>query len=90
MAWGTTNHLTVEELDNYKLDCNRKWEQVEFLQMQLPDRQDRWTNALAMTGVSGTLLTMADGTYAERYKSYRGVNTAIIRGKIDYLLKYCR
>ena len=81
--------MNVAELNDFQIVCKHNNQQVEFLYSQLPTREDQAANMFVMTGITGTLITTADGSYSRRYEQYRGYNRAIILSKIDYIRKYC-
>lgn len=86
----TTSKMSVADLNDYKIDCSKKDQQIEFLYSQIPSRGDQAANAFILTGITSTVVTTMDGTYDRRREAYRGHNRAIILSKIDYIRKYCR
>lgn len=89
-SMGTTNRMTVAELDQFKPNCAYKQEQLDFLRTQLPNPYDRTYNATSMTGVGGTVLSLWDGTYNDRRDQHTGKTEANVRSKIDYLQRWCK
>lgn len=86
----TTSKMSVADLNDYKIDCRKKDQQIEFLYSQIPSQGDQAANAFILTGITSTIVTTMDGTYDRRREAYRGYNRAIILSKIDYIRKYCR
>ena len=50
----TTSHMNVVDLNYYQIDCNRREEQMAFLQRQMPTRNDRLVNGLRHTAQERT------------------------------------
>ena len=64
--------MTLEDVDNYKMDCKNKTAQLNDLRRQLPSREFRYTNDVQMSGIFGQGLAALDGSYYERMNQHQG------------------
>lgn len=87
---GTTVALMpLQDLDDYKMDCNNKDQQIEFLQRQIADPAWRRMNSQIVNTTGGAIFSIADGTYQERKNQAEGWNQAVARRKIYMLQTWC-
>lgn len=88
-AQTTTARMDYESLNNFKIDCAHKQEQIDFLRSQLLTTNETFANAFTITGTLGYLRSNLDGTYQDRRKMFDNSHKAIINAKIDQLIQYC-
>lgn len=81
--------LSLQDMDNYTMDCSKKAEQLDFLRRQLPSREFRYTNDIQMSGIFGQGLAALDGSYYDRMNQSQGWTPAVVRRRIKYLENYC-
>lgn len=85
----TVTLLPLQDLNDYKVDCNNKDQQIEFLRRQIASPQFRRNNQIVMNTTGGILYSLADGSYQERKNQAEGWNQAVARRKIHYLETWC-
>lgn len=85
----TTSRMNVADLNYFQIDCNRREEQMAFLQRQMPDQGDRAVNAFRMTSVVGLAMSASDGTYYEERATFDGRQAAIARLIMYQIQAYC-
>lgn len=85
----TTSRMNVVDLDYYQIDCSRRDEQLAFLKRQMPTKNERLTNGLAMTSVFGTASSISQGTYQEERATFDRKQEAIARIKIYQIESQC-
>lgn len=78
------------DLNHYRIDCNRKEEQLAFLQRQFPSEGDRWANAFMVTSVVGTAASIYNGSYEEERATYDRRQQAVARYLIYQIRNNCR
>jgi hypothetical protein len=66
----TTVTMPINDLNNYHVNCNDRYNQLAFLHSQIPTRNDRLTNALQMTSPLGLVHSAYDGTYQDQRAVY--------------------
>lgn len=87
---GTTVALMpLEDLDDFRMDCSKKDQQIEFLRRQIADPAWRRTNSQIVNSTGGVIYSLADGTYQERKNQAQGWNQAVARRKIYMLETWC-
>lgn len=85
----TANRATMAELREFRIDCQYRDQQLSWLRSQMPSQHDRQLNALMVTGVPGTLFTLADETYHERRLRMQGYDRALIAQHIRNIESMC-
>lgn len=85
----TTSHMNVVDLNYYQIDCNRREEQMAFLQRQMPTRNDRLINGFRMTSVTGVAMSATDGTFYEERATFDRRQEAIARLIMYQIQAYC-
>jgi hypothetical protein len=88
-AQTTTMRMDYQSLNNFKIDCAHKQEQIDFLRSQLLTTNETIINAYTITSTLGYLRSNLDGTYQDRRKMFDNSHKAIINAKIDQLIQYC-
>jgi hypothetical protein len=84
-----TMRMDYQSLNNFKIDCAHKQEQIDFLRSQLLTTNESIINAYTITSTLGYLRSNLDGTYQDRRKMFDNSHKAIINAKIDQLIQYC-
>lgn len=84
----TTARMDFQSINQFRVNCAKKYEQLEFLQSQWPSQNDRLINGLMITSSVGFVSSVADGTYEERRHLNDGRYTAVLRLLIDQV-KQC-
>lgn len=85
----TVNRATMAELREFRIDCQYREQQLSWLRSQMPSRSDRQLNAFMVTGMPGTLFTLADETYYERRLRMQGYDRALIAQHIRNIESMC-
>lgn len=85
----TSSRMNVVDLDYYQIDCSRREEQLAFLKQQMPTKNERIINGLAMTSVVGTVSSIANGSYQEDRATFDRKQQAIARIKIYQIESQC-
>lgn len=88
-ACTTPSKMNVVDLNYYQIDCNQQEEQLAFLQRQMPTRNERYINALRMTSMTGSILSVSDGTYMEERATFDRRQEAIARLIIYQIHSQC-
>lgn len=89
-ATTTAVRMDYESINNFKIDCAHKQEQIDFLRSQQLTTNETFVNAFMVTGTLGYINSNADGTYNDRRKMFDNSHKAIINAKIDQIRQYCR
>jgi len=85
----TASRMNIVDLNHYVIDCNKRDEQLAFLQRQMPTRNERYSNAMQMTSPVGTISSIANGTYAEDRATFDRKQEATARVIIYQIEAYC-
>lgn len=85
----TTARMSERDLNNFKIDCSKKQEQIDFLRSQWPSDRDKFINAFTVTSSGGFVLSSLDGTYEDRRKLNDGYHTSTIRILIYQIQSTC-
>jgi hypothetical protein len=78
--------LSLEDVNNYRVDCSRRDEQLEFLRTQIKVLQ---TVSYSDAGYMATGVGQLAGGTRERALRTRGYHRAVIYEKINYLNLNC-
>lgn len=84
----TTSRMDFQSINHFKINCAKKYEQLEFLRAQWPNERDFLLNGFMISSTGGFIATVADGTYQERRYLEEGRYTAVLRMLIDQV-KQC-
>lgn len=79
----TTARMDLQGINQFRVNCAKKYEQLEFLQSQWPSQNERIVNGLMISSTFGFVSTVADGTYEERRHLNDGRYTSALRLLID-------
>jgi hypothetical protein len=82
---------SFDDLNNYRVDCRYKEQQLSFLRTQIAALKAGMYHdgGYLMTSV-GRYTASMDGSYAERYLRARGHHQALAYEKINYLELNCQ
>jgi hypothetical protein len=81
--------MDIDDLNHFRVDCNRREEQLRFLHSQMPSRWDQQRDGLAVTSIGGTVLSIIDGSYDRRRDVHDRRTQAVIRSYIREIETYC-
>lgn len=85
----TTSRMDIADLNHFQIDCNRREEQIAFLQQHMSTRTERLTNGLMMSSSAGVITTIGEGTYREHRALYDRRYDAVARLTIYQIQAYC-
>lgn len=85
----TPSRMDVADLNHYRIDCDRREEQLAFLHSQIPTREERMNSTLRITSITGTIASMVDGTYQEERAVIDRKQESIARLTIYQIETYC-
>jgi hypothetical protein len=85
----TAAKMNVADLNYFQIDCNRRDEQLAFLQRQMTSSNERLVNGLRMTSPIGVVGSIIDGTYEQERATYDRKNDAIARTLIYQINANC-
>jgi hypothetical protein len=85
----TETRWGVDQLNQFEVDCSDPY-QREMLESQRVSREDYIKNGIILTSVTGTILSLADGTYEERMKIRSGSRTNTQKLTEYFREKQCR
>jgi len=88
-ACSTPANMSVQDLNYYKIDCDRQFEQLAFLNRQFISPQDRMINSLRVTSPIGTAVSMSQGTYYEDRATFDRKQDAIAKLLIYQIHQHC-
>jgi hypothetical protein len=79
----------MQDLNHFVPDCSRKEEQMAWLKSQMPTHWEQQRDTLQITSITGTIWSLADGTYDQRRDVHDRRTQAVIRSYIRDLENYC-
>lgn len=85
----TPSRMNVQDLNHFRIDCDRRVEQLAFLRSQLPTRDEKMYSAFRVTSVVGTTASIIDGTYHEERAVVDRKHESIIHLTIYQIETYC-
>ena len=85
----TPARMGVDDLSNYKIDCNRRNEQYTFLESQRYSDTDRLNLALQMTSIIGVVSNVVKGTADDSSAGMRSEHEAMIKAQQRELRQRC-
>ncbi len=85
----TTARMSRQDLVNFKIDCDHRQEQMDFLRSQWPSEKDMWINTFTVTSLTGVIVTSLDGTEKTRREMVDGYYTSQLRGMMDDIRTTC-
>lgn len=84
-----TRRMSMQDLNHFVPDCSRKEEQMAWLKSQMPTVWEQQRDTMQITSISGTIWSLADGTYDQRRDVHDRRTQAVIRSYIRDLENYC-
>lgn len=88
-ACTTPARMTVSDLSNYKINCDRRHEQYQFLESQRYSEWDRLKLALQMTSGPGVAGNVYHGTAQDSSAGMNGEHEAMINAHQNQLRQRC-
>lgn len=86
----TPARLSVTELSEFKIDCNKRQQQYDFLESQKYTEWERIKLALQLTSVPGILSNMYNSTSQDTSAGMAGEHEVFIKHKQRTIREYCR
>ena len=88
-ACTTPARMNAIDLSEYKINCDRRHEQYNFLESQRYSEWDRLKLALQMTSVPGVASNVYNGTAEDSSAGMNGEHEAMIRAQQRQLRQRC-
>jgi hypothetical protein len=85
----TTARMDFAGLNQFRIDCSKKQEQLDFLRSQWPSESEQLISNLMVTSTTGYILSNADGTYQDRMYLQKGAYTSVLRKLIYDVKRTC-
>ena len=85
----SSQRMSIDDLNYYQIDCNKRAEQQEFLRSQLTSPQDRLSSVFNISSIMGQITTRIDGTHSQHEATLRREYDAIARVKLMDLNTQC-
>ena len=85
----TTATMDRQTMNSMRINCDKKQEQIDFIQSQEPSLRDRWVNTSIITSWFGFLSANQDGTYNHRMEIDDGSVSNAIRIQTYMIEKAC-
>ena len=85
----TTARMDFQGLNQFRIDCSKKQEQLDFLRSQWPSETEQLINGMMITSSVGYIASNADGTYRDRVYMDRGAYTSVLRKLIYDVKRTC-
>jgi hypothetical protein len=86
----TPTRLSADELSEFKIDCNKRQEQHDFLESQKYTEWERIKLALQLTSIPGILANMYNGTAQDTSAGMAGEHEVFIKHKQRKIREHCR
>jgi len=88
-ACSTPTRMSSNDLSQYKIDCNNRHQQHDFLESQRYNDNDRFNLALQMTSMLGMISNAYRGTAADSSAGINGEHEAMIKAQQRQLRQRC-
>ena len=85
----TTSRMDVEDLNYFRVDCSKKYDQLAFLEKQIPGRDERFVNSMRMTSPIGAVVSVVNGTYYEDHAMFNDRQQNIAKTLIYQIRSHC-
>ena len=85
----SSQRMSIDDLNHYQIDCDRREEQIAFLHSQLTSPHDRLSSVLNTASLLGQIGTRMDGTYQQHRAVGNREFDAIARVKLMDLNTQC-
>jgi hypothetical protein len=89
LACTTPTRMSADDLSNYKIDCNNRHRQHEFLESQRYTDNERLVLAGQMTSALGIIANVWNGTAADSSAGINGEHEAMIKAQQRQLRQRC-
>lgn len=89
VACTTPTRMSADDLSKYKIDCNRRYEQHNFLESQRYTDDQRFVLAAQMTSILGIVSNVWNGTAADSSAGMNGEHEAMIKAQQRQLRQRC-
>lgn len=81
--------MSPKDIETFHVDCDRKEQQLKFLQDNLLVAKNRSSSRLILHSLGTNLISQADGSYDSHTHRANGWSEALIRRHISYLQTWC-
>ena len=88
-ACTTPTRMSADDLSKYQIDCNRRYEQHQFLESQRYNDNQRLILAGQMTSALGIIANIWNGTAADSSAGMNGEHEAMIKAQQRQLRQRC-
>jgi hypothetical protein len=88
-ACTTPTRMSANDLSNYTIDCNRRYQQYDFLESQKYTDNDRLILAGQMTSALGIIANAWNGTAADSSAGMAGEHESMIKAQQRQLRQRC-
>ena len=88
-ACTTPTRMSADDLSNYKIDCNNRYRQYDFLESQRYTDNERLILAGQMTSALGIVANAWNGTAADSSAGMAGEHEAMIKQQQRQLRQRC-
>jgi hypothetical protein len=85
----TPTRMSVKDLSEYKIDCDNRYEQHQFLESQKYTNDQRFNLGLQMTSVLGIISNVYRGTADDSSAGMNGEHEAMIKAQQRQLRQRC-
>lgn len=85
----TTATMDRQTMNSMNINCDKKQEQIDFIQSQQLSLRDQWVNTSIVTSWFGFLSANNDGTYKQRMEIQDGSVSNAIRIQTYMIEKAC-
>jgi hypothetical protein len=89
LACTTPTRMSANDLSEFKIDCNHRQEQHDFLESQRYSNDDRFKLGLQMTSVWGIISNAFNGTADDSSRAIQGEHEAMIKAQQRQLRQRC-
>lgn len=85
----TPTRMNATDLSEFKIDCDRRHEQYQFLESQKYTNDQRFSLGLQMTSILGMISNAYHGTGADSSAGMNGEHEAMIKAQQRQLRQRC-
>lgn len=89
VACTTPTRMSANDLSEYKINCNQRYEQHNFLESQRYSEWDRIKLAFQMTSMPGIASNVYNGTAEDSSAGMQGEHEAMIKAQQRQLRQRC-
>jgi len=88
-ACTTPTRMSANDLSTYRINCNKRYEQYQFLESQRYTNDQRFILGTQMTSIPGILANIWYGTAADSTAGINGEHEAMINAQQRQLRQRC-